>query len=230
MSHLNQRTYAARVFRWQRTSAERRRRIPFFNYNVYFDKGDMENEIFQPHRRAALQRGSILCARSSLSHSPNSAEAQSKLIAFDLKRNLPRHLFVSSGAKRGLNATHTQRRRRTMGHYFEYTGYVCATLIAPPLPAHNILWPERDPHSLGPAHIFCCHQSTLQRWQIMFMRLQCSPEWHIVCKVFFILWCFDQICCLAQQWIKHAMWIFLKNVALNWISAFNTKNNDKCKF
>lgn len=67
----------------------------------------------------------LFCARALLSHSPNSAAAQSKLIAFDLKRNLPRHLFVSSGAKRGLNATHTQRRRRTMGHYFEYTGYVC---------------------------------------------------------------------------------------------------------
>lgn len=45
---------------------------------------------------------------SPLSFSLSSAEAQSKLIAFDLKRNLPRHLFVSSGAKSGLNATHAR--------------------------------------------------------------------------------------------------------------------------
>jgi hypothetical protein len=77
---------------------------PLFNYNVYFDKGDMENEIFQPHRAVLPQRGSILCALFS----PSSATAQSKLIAFDLKRNLPRHLFVSSGAKSGLNATHAE--------------------------------------------------------------------------------------------------------------------------
>lgn len=149
---------------------------PLFNYNVYFDKGDMENEIFQPHRRRRCKED-LFSARSSLS--PSSAAAQSKLIAFDLKRNLPRHLFVSSGAKSGLNATHTQRRRRTMGHYFEYTGLRDSNRASSFL--HTILWPERDPHGLGPAHIFCCHQSTLQRWQIMFMRLQCSPEWHIVC-------------------------------------------------
>lgn len=81
--------------------------------------------------RTAAAAAKRIYSPRALSFSLSSAEAQSKLIAFDLKRNLPRHLFVSSGAKSGLNATHAHRRRRTMGHYFEYTGR--ATLIAPPL-------------------------------------------------------------------------------------------------
>jgi hypothetical protein len=71
-------------------SAERQRN-PFFNYKVYFDKSDMENEIF--HSR----RGGARMAKRGFSLSV----AESKLIAFDLarERNLPRHLFVDAGKK-----------------------------------------------------------------------------------------------------------------------------------